>query len=164
MGEGDEARRGETRGGEGEGGTQVNTRECIVCGERAGSVAILRIAPASLLFPFSFRPRSFSASAPILGPRYPPGRATPFCFSTRGVRLFSRVLLSSGAHSYVKFGTVRQRGVMYDLTGTRFCFSRSFSLFIRNVRRVGGKKNVRACAFFFLRTTFAHRGPFGIDG
>lgn len=86
-------------------GTEVNTRECIVCGERTGSVAILRIAPRRFCFRFRC-PRSFSA--PALTPVHPP----PLCpFVSSGS--LSLVLLSSGAHSYVKFGTARQRGVFY---------------------------------------------------
>lgn len=97
-----------------------------MCGERTGSVAILRIAPRRFCFRFRC-PRSFSA--PALTPVRPP----PLCpFVSSGS--LSLVLLSSGAHSYVKFGTARQRGVMYDLTGCDAflsCFlslSLSFSL------------------------------------
>lgn len=135
----------ETRGEEGPRGTQVNTRECIVCGERAGSVAILPYRPRVAFVSVFVGPDHFlplrSSSSPL--PPLPPlcrHHATPFCFSTTECSL-SRVLLSSGAQSYVKFGTARQRGVMYDLTGHA---SVSLFLFICE----SGKK-LRARAFFF---------------
>lgn len=94
-------------------GTEVNTRECIVCGERAGSVAILRIVPRCFCFR-SRCPRSFSASRSTLA-RPPPPPPTPFCLSP--TRLSFASLLSSETRSYVKFGTATKGRVMYDLTG-----------------------------------------------
>jgi len=111
-------------------GTEVNTREYIVCGERTGSVAILRIAPRRFCFRFRC-PRSFSA------PALPPVRPPPLCpFVSSGS--LSRILLSSGAHSYVKFGTARQRGVMYDLTGRDAFLSR----FLSHLHKAGESRKI----------------------
>lgn len=120
-------------------GTEVNTRECIVCGERTGSVAILRIAPRRFCFRFRC-PRSFSA--PALHPR-PPAAPPLRPFVSSGS--LSRVLLSSGAHSYVKFGTARQREVMYDLTG-RNGIPIALSLSLHKVGESGKNRGVRARA------------------
>lgn len=111
-------------------GTEVNTRECIVCGERAGSVAILRIARRRFCFR-SRCPRSFSAlrSAPARLPVRPLLPPTPFCLSL--ARLSFASLLSSEARSYVKFGTATKGRVMCDLTGRARTPSLSLSLFAK---------------------------------
>lgn len=141
MGKGDEARRGGTDGeGRGE-DTQVNTRECIVCGERAGSVAILRIAPASLLFPFSLASIIFCLCAHPRPP-LPPlrrHRATPFCFSTKRVLSF-RESSSRQERTRTLSSARHDKGELCTILPGRASVSLSLSLFIRNVRRVGWKK------------------------
>lgn len=70
---------GEGEGQQAHGGTEVNTGACIVCGERAGSVAILRIAPRR----FCFRSRCPD--------RFLPPHTRPFCFAASSL---SRISLS----------------------------------------------------------------------
>lgn len=62
--------RGDEGGGRGRGGTrgyrEVNTGACIVCGERAGSVAILRIAPRRFCFRSRCPDRFLPPHTPLL--------------------------------------------------------------------------------------------------
>lgn len=73
------------------GGTEVNTGVCIVCGERAGSVAILRIAPRRFCFrsrcPDRFLPPTCATPCLLL---LRPALYAPFVSPPRLFREFSR--------------------------------------------------------------------------
>lgn len=134
-------------------GAQELTRaRCIVCGERAGNVAILRIARCR----FCFR----SLATPD---RFLPSPAPPPSLLFHRLVSLSRESSSSRQECArtLSSGTARQRGVMYDLTES-FCRILSFSPLsslsplsssLREPARISGKiaMHVRA-RILFLRT------------
>lgn len=74
-------------------GTEVNTGVCIVCGERAGSVAILRIAPCRFCFrsrcpdrflPSHMPPHASTHYAPFVSPASSLSRISPSLQKRRG--------------------------------------------------------------------------------
>jgi hypothetical protein len=138
-------------------GAQKLTQEkCIVCGERAGNVAILHIVPRR--FCFRSHPRSFSAPS-------------PFCLV--GSSLFRESFSRQECARTLSSAMVRQRGVIYDLTehdiflfpplplflslDLSFVFSLSLDLSLRKCSRRVEKNYMHRFALFLLFSTIRVR-------
>lgn len=90
-------------------GTEVNTGACIVCGERAGSVAILRIAPCRFCFrsrcpdrflPSHMPPLASTHYAPFVSPASSLSRISPSLQKGRGEERLVSLSLSADKGSW----------------------------------------------------------------